>query len=530
MKSYRWKILSHEKDIIKTLLKNRGLTSSKSQKEFLNPPSPSKFPLTNLDKSLKRIRKAITNHEKIIVYGDYDADGICATAILWETLNKIGANVMPYIPKRLEEGYGLSKIGIDNLITEQKPDLIITVDQGITAHDSVVYANKNNIDIIIIDHHVKPKKLPKAFSIIHTTELCASGIAYFVSNALKEKSKDKKFPAHLDLAAIGTIADMVPLIGPNRSLAKYGLEELNKGTRLGLNEIIEEAQIKKGEIGTYEIGYIIAPRLNAMGRLEHALDSLRLICAKNKEKAKNLALHLGQTNKLRQQLTLDTSKHAKENVKEIKKLLFISHESYEQGVIGLVAGKLVEEFYRPSVVVSKGEIYSKASARSISGFNIIEAIRSFESILVNAGGHPMAAGFTVETKNLTILQKSLEDFAEKNLGDDLLERSLTIDKRIDLKDINWELFEKIKQFEPFGIGNPEPVFTAKKVKITSFRPVGTNSQHLKLSFHNFNAIAFNRGYLAKDLKLGQEVEIAFSLTANHWNGTKSLELKIKDIH
>lgn len=537
MKSYRWKILSdNKKDIVKSLLKNRGLKTKKSQKEFLNPPIPSSFPLTNLDKSIKRIQKAIKNKEKIIVYGDYDADGICSTAILWETLNQLGAYVMPYIPKRLEEGYGLSLVGIDNLIKDQNPKLIITVDHGITAFDQVNYANKNNIDVIIIDHHVKPKKLPKAFSIVHTTTLSASGMSFFVSKILKEKSKDNKFPSHLDLAAVGTIADMVPLIGPNRSLAKYGLEEINKSQRIGLNEIIEEAALKKGEIGTYEVSFMIAPRLNAMGRLEHALDSLRLLCAKNKDKAKSLALHLGQTNKLRQQLTFDTSKHAINIVgarhdapDSIKKILFISHQSYDQGVIGLVAGKLVEEFYRPSIVVSKGEIYSKASARSISGFNIIEAIKSFESILVNAGGHPMAAGFTIETKNLEVLQKNLEDFAEKNLSQDLLERSLKIDAEIDLKDITWELYEKIQQFEPFGIGNPEPVFAAFKAKIASIRPVGSALQHLKLSFNSFSAIAFNRGFLAKDLKPGQEVDIAFSLTANNWNGNKSLELKIKDI-
>lgn len=534
MKSYTWKILSKKnKDIIKTLLKNRGLNTPKSQKEFLSPHPPKYFPLPGLEKSLTRIKKAIKNKEKIIVYGDYDADGICSTAIIWETINSLGADVMPYIPKRLEEGYGLSKIGIDNLISDQKPNLIITVDQGITAHEPVNYCKQNGIDIIIIDHHIKPKKLPEAYSIIHTTDLCASGIAWFVANKLKKSNNI----SHLDLAAIGTIADMVPLIGLNRSLVKFGLEEINNSKRIGLNEIIEEAALKKGEIVTYEVGYIIAPRLNAMGRLEHALDSLRLLCAKNKAKAKALALHLGQTNRLRQQLTLDTSKHAKESVKEVKKLLFVSHETYEQGVIGLVAGKLVEEFYRPSIVISRGEIYSKASARSVAGFNIIEAIRNFESILVNAGGHPMAAGFTVETKKLSILQKNLEEFAQKKLADSLLERQLKIDAEIDLKDITWELYEKIKQFEPFGIGNPEPIF-ASKATILNFRTVGNANQHLKISFiikspilnlNSINAIAFNFGSLSSQLRPGQSADIAFSLSANHWNGTKSLELKIKDI-
>lgn len=550
----KWQILSNGADIIGDLLKNRGLKTKKDIEEFFHPnlsnlsrEARSGFARPNLPKALTRIKRAIKNKESIVVYADYDADGITAGAIIWETLHGLGARVMPYIPDRKEEGYGLSIKGIDTICQRFDPTLVITVDHGITAWEKVAYAKSLGIDVIVTDHHVKPKKLPDCL-IVHTTELSGAGVSWFVATQLSAVSSQLSAEL-LGLAAIGTIADMMPLIGPNRAIAKYGLEEINKTGRVGLNALITDAGLLKGSIGTYEISHIIAPRLNAMGRIEHALDALRLLCTKNKEKAKVLAATLGLKNRERQQLTADTTVHALQGVAlqmqsqghPLRKLLFVAHESYNQGVIGLVAGKLVEEYYLPSIVVSKGEVYSKASARSIAGFNIVEAIRSASDILVDVGGHPMAAGFTVETKNLEKLKRRLEQVAAKELGAEQLTRILRIDAEIPLNEVTQELWQKLRDFEPFGFGNPEPVFATRGVKVLEARLVGADGKHLKLRLSSpnqpnlpnltnvFDAIAFNFGGLYGKLKPGASIDIAYTISMDTWNGNRRLQLKIKDI-
>ncbi|MBI5465458.1 single-stranded-DNA-specific exonuclease RecJ, partial [Candidatus Gottesmanbacteria bacterium] len=456
----KWKILHQKtKEIIKVLLKNRGLKTKKEIEEFLNPPNPSNLEPKTLNiktselvKAVKRIKKAIKENESIVVYSDYDADGVCGAAILWETLNELGAKAMPYIPHRVEEGYGLSQKGIDFVKKEHGASLIITVDHGISSLEKVAYAKKQGIEVIVTDHHVPPKvpKVPKVPT-IHTVDLCGAGVGWILAKELQKipgikGAKFRESESYLDLVAIATIADMVPLTGANRTLVKHGLEELNKQSfssnqtkRIGLEALIKETGIKKGGIGVYEVSHILAPRLNAMGRMEHAMDSLRLLCTRNKERAYELARHLDRTNRERQRLMEETSFHA-ENLlikhaaacQRGTKLIFLSHASYNQGIIGLVAGKLVEKFYRPAIIVSLGEEYSKASARSINGFNIIETIRKAQDLLVDAGGHPMAAGFTVETKKLPELEKRLMEIAEQELDSEKLTRVLKIDCEINL--------------------------------------------------------------------------------------------------
>jgi len=331
---------------------------------------------------------------------------------------------------------------------------------------------------------------------------------------------------------------MVPLTGANRTLVKYGLEELNRTKRIGLKALIKEGCSRSGEIGVYDVSHILAPRLNAMGRLEHAMDSLRLLCTNDEKRAADLAQILNQTNRERQQLTEETLIHAKEmsNVKcQMSKLIFISHESYNQGIIGLVAGKLVEEFYRPAIVVSRGEQFSKASARSITGFNIIETIRKASDLLVDAGGHPMAAGFTVETKNLEILQQRLNEIAEKELDEEKLTRTLKIDCEVSLEDLSQKLYDALGRFKPYGLGNPEPVFASRGVMTKDVRKVGSDGKHLKLLITNshihypISAVAFGLADLFPKLSPDKPVDIAFILSVNEWKGQKKLELKIKDI-
>ncbi|MCL5091027.1 MAG: single-stranded-DNA-specific exonuclease RecJ [Patescibacteria group bacterium] len=553
----KWKILNKttdytNKEVIEKLLENRGLKTEKEIEEFLNSKHPEKFTAQDLgidqkeiEKALKRIKKAIEEDEGIIVYGDYDADGICATAILWETLYKLTKNVLPYIPERVNEGYGLNENSIKNLKLKIKNlGLIIAVDHGIVGNEKIKYAKELGVDVIVCDHHQPGKELPDCEAIVHTDKVCAAAIAWFVARELT--TVDSRLKAvdgsYLDLVAIATIADLEPLLGINRSFVKDGLEALNQTNRPGLLSIFEEAGIKKREIGTYEVGFIIAPRLNAMGRMEHALDSLRLICTSKADQAKDLASKLGLTNKERQALTEETALHAKEILRgmEMQKLLFLGHETYNQGIIGLVAGRLVEEFYRPAIVLSIGEVYAKASARSISGFNIIEAIRSQTDLLVDAGGHPMAAGFTVETTKIEILKNKLLEVAEKLITPDILEKSLKVDLELPLSGISLSLWKEVQSLSPFGLGNPEPIFFCEAI-IRDFRLVGSEGKHLKLtlidgtlnkSFPNkfFSAIAFNQGKVAANLSLGQKVKVAYALSLNEWNNEKKVELKVKDIN
>ncbi len=528
-------------DLRNILLDNRGFTTKEEKEDFLQPKLEDVtiekvgIDRNQLKKAVKRIDKAIKRSEQIIVFGDYDVDGICGAAVLWETLHAKGAKVMPYIPHRADEGYGLSRKGTDNVLEQfPKTKLIITVDNGIVANAAVDFANQKKIDVIITDHHVLSKTPPKAFAIVHTTMLCGTGVAWMLAKELNVDVEDKN---HLELVALATIADLVPLIGPNRTLTKFGLGLLSNTKRIGHLELFKEAALDASNVGVYEVGHIIAPRLNAMGRLEYAMDSLRLLCTKDPKKAAELARKLGETNRERQQLTEEAAFHAKsvvEKKKSLDKVLFVAYD-YPQGVVGLVAGKLVETFYRPAVVVSIGEKYSKASARSVSGFNIIEFIRSAKDLLVEAGGHPMAAGFTVETKKLEELKDYFQKRADEELTDQMLKRKLASDCEIPWSCIGQRLYDVIKEFEPFGMRNLEPTFLSKGVTIEDMRLVGKDKRHISMYLHadggsKLRAIAFGMGEKASELNIGHKIDVVYTIDQDNWQGKKRLQLKIKDIH
>ncbi len=572
-------------EIIELLLANRGLTTKKEREGFLRPrleditPKSVGIDAKQLKKTLARIKKAIEKKEQIVVFGDYDVDGITGTAILWERLYGMKANVVPYIPHRIDEGYGLSKKGISNILrqlADQNVSLIITVDNGIVANEAVEFANSQGIDVIITDHHTIGKKLPDAHAIVHTIKLCGAGVAYVLSKELKntrhpepfghpEQSEgsqgrlregslpasrqatagdssaspqnDKEEDDHLELAALGTVADMVPLVGANRAIVKYGIEKLSKTKRPGIKELCKAAGLAKDVFGVYEIGFIIAPRLNATGRIEHAMDSVRLLCTKDPARARMLAEKLELTNRERQLLLRQSAEHAISEVRsrgtEVGKLVIVAHEAYPEGVIGLVAGKLVETFYRPAIVIAKGEKMSKASARSIAGFNIIEFFRTIPDSFVNVGGHPMAAGFTVETEKILILQEALQKLANNTLNDGDFVRNLNIDFEIPLSLVTMSFYNAMQQLAPFGIGNPEPVFVSRGVIINNTRIIGKDANHLKLSVHQenaiFNAIGFRMAELAADIHTGDRVDIAYTVNEDTWNGVSKLQLKLKDI-
>lgn len=538
-------------EIIKILLMNRGITNKKDIDDFLNPKLDNittgsvGLDEKELKKAAIRIKKAIDGKESVVVFTDYDADGITSGAIVWETLYSLGAKVMPYVPHRVKEGYGLSKTGIDAIKDKYKVNLLITVDHGVTAFEQIKYAKNLGIETIILDHHLLPKILPQFTALIHTVQMCSGGIAWIFCNFLYNYfSKDKKNKSdnlqltnirNLDLAAIATIADLVPLTSANRIIAKYGLEEINNTKRIGLNAMIKDAGLEKGGIDVYSVGHILAPRINAMGRMMHALDALRLICTNDKERASGLARQLSEVNRDRQEKTMEATYLALEMVKAEKqtKLIFISHPKFQEGIIGLVAGKLVEESNLPAIVVSVGEKMSKASARSISGFNIVEMIRRGEDLLEDIGGHPMAAGFTVATRHIKSLKNKLTQIANEELKNKDLAREQKIDMVIPFARINWELYEAVQKLMPFGMGNPEPVFASKNVEVVGCKGVGKDKKHLKLrlkdEYKYLDAIAFNFGDFFDRINPTDKIDIAYKIKPDDWNGNNRLQLDIRDV-
>lgn len=529
--------------IVDILFENRGIKTKKERADFFNPPNPSEMTAKefNIDDAqikvaVKRIKKAIENKDKIVVYGDYDVDGICATAILWETLYSLGASVIPYIPSRFTEGYGLNVESIKKL-KEDNPELVlmITVDQGIVAHEKVKFAKDLGLDVIITDHHEPSDTKPDALAIVHTTKISGSGVSWVLSRELSDMEND-----HLGLAALGTITDLLPLVGINRSIAVHGLDVLRSSQRAGIKAICKEAFVEQKTLETYHIGFILGPRLNAMGRVEHAMDSLRLLCTKNPERAADLAFKLGRTNKLRQEKTEATFNHVHESFGaswsngNLPKLLFVHHETYEEGIIGIAAGRLVDKYYRPAIVVSRGEEFSKASARSIPGVNIIDLIREAgEGLLVNTGGHPMAAGFTVKTEDLEILGQRLFKISQKTILDNVLTKETKIDCEIGFSGINWDLCKALSVFTPFGYGNPEPTFLTKNVNAAGVRLMGKDNTHLKLQLIEKGAIlpavGFRMGEIYPKLTSDKLIDVVYSIEQNEWQGKREIQLKLRNI-
>jgi single-stranded-DNA-specific exonuclease len=529
--------------LIDVLLQNRHIETKEDREMFLHPDLAQVTTKTvgvdqkQLKKALKRIRQAIEQQEQIVVFGDYDVDGVTGCTILWESLHGLKAKVMPYIPHRQEEGYGLSVKGIMN-IQKQLPEtkLIVTVDNGIVANEAVVFANEQGIEVIITDHHVASDILPEAFAIVHTTQLCGAGVAYLFMQELKQASLPD--PSLLELAALGTVADLVPLTLANRVIVSAGITQLRQTKRIGLLALFRVAGIQKDELGVYAIGYQIGPRLNAAGRIDSAMESLRLLCTKNKARAEALATKLELLNRERQQLLKESSDHAVAIVEKLslheKKILIIGHETYAEGVIGLVAGRLVEAFYRPAIVLSLGKERSKASVRSVRGFDIIAFLREHSERFINVGGHPMAAGFTIETETLADLQQTLEAHADEAVTDDVLIRALSIDCELPFSALTRELYQSLQSLAPFGMGNPEPVFMTKGVIVQSIRAIGKDATHLKLKLKqkgsdSFDAIAFGFGELISDIAVGDAIAVAYVLDENTWNGETTLQLKVRDI-
>jgi len=552
------------KNIVNLILKSRNI---KDLDQFLNPPSPLTLSLIDFGPYKKPFEKVINilkeikeKNQMIVVYTDYDADGITGGAVLWETLHLLGFKVRPYVPDRKTEGYGYSKKGIDNCIKQFNPSLIITVDHGITKIKEVEYAKLKNIKTIITDHHLKGDNIPKAEAIFHIPALSGSGVAYFFAKEIffhfkKQTNHQSLITNHfetdyLSLAAIGTIADLVPLTGPSRSVVKYGLDAFPKIKRFGIKHILKQAGIADKKITPYEVGFMIAPRINAIGRLEHAIDALRLLCTNDEKKAFDLAHKIGNINIERQEMVEKSVVEARimisKNLLQNKlltthyplptKLIILVSDHWHEGIIGLIASKIAEEFYRPTLVLTKTDIGYKGSARSIPSFHITEFLRSLKEYIIDAGGHKQAAGFTLEKNQLYNFETAAQELSSKLISDKDLERKIGADLKIPISKINLELVESLSSLEPFGIGNPRPVFYSEGI-LTGAQLLGKTQKHLKLFIsglsnqvtHNQASIeflAFNSAEKFKDLSRGQKIKVVYNLDINEWNNKKTVQGKI----
>lgn len=553
--SWKYEIREDEKvdpeKIVDLILKNRQI---KNTKEFLNPPSPLSLNLIDfgfkkdIQKTLKLLEEIRNKNQMIVVYTDYDADGITGGAILWETLHLLGFNVMPYVPHRKLEGYGFSIKGIDNIKKLYDPALIISVDHGITAKEKVTYSKYIGIPIIITDHHLKPEKLPTdAVAIFHIPALSGSGVSYFFSKMIFKHFKSlipnyqlltTNFSTdYLALATIGTVADLVPLVGPSRSLVKYGLEAFSHIKRVGLKAILKDTGIEGRKVTPYEIGFMIAPRINAVGRLEHAIDALRLLCTNDLERAHKLAGNIGIKNKERQDMVEQSVKEAKEQIENLKleirnlpKILFLVSDTWHEGIIGLIASKIAEAYYRPTIVMTKSDGFLKGSARSIPPFHITDFLRTLKKHLVDVGGHKGAAGFTIEKIKVKEFIKKAQKEANTLIPDKDLERKIEADIKIPLSKINMKWVKELERLQPFGMGNSQPTFYSKG-SIIDAKLLGKNNNHLKLFIKEDNSfpfefISFNTGDQFTKLSRGQQMEFVYNLEINRWNGEEKVVGKI----
>lgn len=530
--------------VVTQLLYNRGLTEPSQLEAFVAADDrlaadPALLP--GIHQAVGRIYRALLSGEKIAIYGDFDTDGITATALLVQGLSVLNCQAVPYIPHRLNEGYGVKTAALETL-SQQGVGLVITVDCGITAVDEVKKARKLGLDIIITDHHTPQEEIPPALAVIDpklpesrypSTELAGVGVALKLLQALFQgMGKEKQLNGLLDLVALGTVADMIPLLGENRYLVSQGLKLINTAPRLGLREIMTQSGSNAAGLDSEAISWIIAPRLNAAGRLAHAMSSYRLLTTDSTQEARELATWLEQKNAERQSLTSKAQAKARDNVlaHSLTPLLFVTDRDFPTGICGLVAGRLAEEFYRPAVVVHTGEQFSGGSCRSIPEFNIFNALRRYRNLLSHFGGHAQAAGFSLPTRNLPQLEQAMTQLATEQLAGVDLRSRLDIDVEVKLPDLGGDTFPMLQKLAPFGQGNPAPTFLSRNVEVIDCRPMGDNGGHLRLKVKQagviWDGVAFDLGDCRAEV--ASPLDIVYHLEKDRWNGEGRLRLNILD--
>lgn len=555
------KIKKENQDINKIILQilfNRGLCQKDEIDYFLNSEYKKNisdpFLFSHMQSAVELIIEHIKNKNKIYIYGDYDADGVTSAAVLYETLSILKARMEIYIPDRVTEGYGLNLKAIDE-ISGSGAKLIITVDGGIRNKEEVAYAQALGLDIIITDHHVPPRKenLPQCLIINPLAEsenypfkkLAGVGVAFQLARALilrstlNDEIKEKLEENILDLAAIGTVADCVSLLGENRLLVKKGLEILNKKKRTGILELIKAAELNLDkEMDVWNIGFQIGPRLNAAGRMDHANTAFELLVTKDTAEAGVLAKNLNEKNTDRQRFTEDILKEVEKQIKENDKIIIgicpAGDDIWQEGVIGLVAGRLSEKYYKPALVITRTDEGYKGSGRSIAEFNIIEAITECAELLDKFGGHPSACGFSFFEKNLAIFIERMKKIAEEKLNNIDLRPKIIIDCEIELDEISEELALEIKRLAPFGEDNDRPKFISKNLQIMDIIKIGLSGQHLKLKLKTdnsnfFSALGFWQAEKWDGLRIGDTIDIVYNIDLNEFNGRREAQMKIIDI-
>ncbi len=554
MRCYRWNLLPPAPvnflsglklpHLLVQLLYNRGIAGEEELEPFLSGDTrlchdPLRLP--DMEKAVLRIYRALLSGETIAVYGDYDVDGITATAILVQGLKELGGKMVPYIPNRLTEGYGLNIPALEEL-RKKGVSLVITVDTGITAVSEVRDVKGMGLDVIVTDHHTPLAEIPEATAVVNPrrsdscypfADLSGAGVAYKLLEAVFRSSGRGKTPAELtDLVALGTIADVTPLTGENRYLVKQGLRLMNASPRLGLAEMKVIVGLGTAPLDAEAISWIIAPRLNAAGRLAHAMDAYRLITTTSSAEAQELALKLEEMNCERQQLTSRVLAGAREQILRdgISGLLMAGDSGYPAGITGLAASRLTEEFYRPVVLVSIGEAVSSGSCRSIPEFNIIMALNSCRHLLSRFGGHSQAAGFSLPTGNLKEFKDALSRMAETEFSGKELFPSLDIDAEIKLSELGGGTYQLIKRLAPFGRGNAVPAFLSRKVNVVESRCMGSQKEHLRLKLRQngmvWDAVAFRQGDASGDTP--SYVDVVYNLEVDSWQGRENLRLNIMD--
>jgi len=545
--------------VILQLLYNREIRTQSAIDEFLTPEYSNNihdpFLFRDMRVAVKRIFQSIKNKEKIVVYGDYDADGVSSSIVMVETLQALGATVRVYLPDRVKEGYGLNISAIKSF-AKWGAKLIITVDCGISNKTEIAEAYKLGMEVIVTDHHCEPLELPDALALINPQlssetypykHLAGVGVAYKLAQALLISQVEElgeeivSFGWEkwlLDLVAIGTVSDMMPLLGENRTLVKYGLIVLNKTRRPGLKALLREAGIDGKELDSCSVGFQIGPRINAAGRLQHARVSFDLLSTDQENTAEEMATDLGNINKERQRVIEKIIREVNQTLtaENASNLIFINGKDWPVGVVGLAAGRLMDKWYRPAIVMTNNDGQLVASGRSIAEFSFTETLQELERFLSHYGGHAKACGFTLKSPD--ILEEFKAEFArivDEKIGQMELIPKLTIEKEIKLEHIDWDLFENLAKFEPFGQGNEQPRFLLRALQVVGLQKVGKSGSHLRIMVNNQNSeiktlIGFGLGEDWGDLlKVGDMIDAVLEISVNQWNGTRELQRRVVDL-
>ena len=539
--------------VLKQLLYNRGYRTHEEAYRFLSaesPPGTDPLNMLGIPEAVDRIQYAIQHQEPIAIYGDYDADGVTATALLVQFLENFGADVREYIPNRFDEGYGLNQEALAAL-KDEGIELVVTVDCGIRSPDEAEFASYIGLDLIISDHHHPGPQLPHALSVINPKQerdtypdkdLAGVGLAYKLAEGIVTELENQKdtLPAHLkadsflDLVAIGTIADLAPLVGENRSLVRRGMKLLQQPQRQGIQSLIGVSGLVARKINAWDIGFLLGPRLNAAGRMDSALLALKLLVSQDVGEAGELAQKLDNQNKERQELTRQMQQRAEELMvpdPETACLIFADDPGFNPGLVGLVASRLTEQYYRPSIIAHAGPEVTRASCRSIPEFHITNALDQCADLLDHHGGHAAAAGFTVRNENLPELIERLMNIAQDELSGLDLKPHLYADMEIPLHELKPEILKFLEWLQPTGQGNPQAVFVTRDLKVSRARTVGKDNSHLKMTVTDgritYDAIAFRQGKWFEAMP--PAIDLLYSFESNEFNGRETLQLNVRDI-